>query len=286
MTWTITMAVGTRIRYRGEVHTVTVIEGSLVTFRSPRGRAWVADARHVLADPSTVVGAGPDVETAPDGVGELFANLTHGENEEIADRVAHLHEVLTGYRSGSADLAAAGEPRAAFHPELAVSERQQAKADELGVGVRTVQRWLAAFQADGPAGLLDGRHFREADPLRGLDQRWVDACRAVLDEHTDASRPSRQLLLERVEARLASVPRAGGAPAVAPRRPSGADRAAEGHQRLRRQHQGEALDRQPPGGRVRPAAGDPAGRVPAARHHPPRRLRHGAADPAVGERWS
>ena len=211
-TWTTTLAVGTRIRHRGEVHTVTAIEGSLMTFRSPRGRAWVTDARQVLADPSTVVGPGPDVETAPDGVGELFANLTDGENEEIAERVAHLREVLTGYRSGSAELAAAGEPRAAFRPALAVSERQRAKADELGVGVRTVQRWLAAFQADGPAGLLDGRHFREADPLRGLDQRWVDTCRAVLDEHVDASRPTQKILLERVAARLDQAHGAGVVP--------------------------------------------------------------------------
>lgn len=219
MTWTTTMAVGTRIRHRGEVHTVAAIEGSLVTFRSPRGRAWVTDARQVLADPSTVVRAGPDVETAPDGVGELFANLTDGENEEIAERVVHLREVLTGYRSGSADLAAAGEPRAAFRPELAVSERQQAKADELGVGVRTVQRWLAAFQADGPAGLLDGRHFREADPLRGLDQRWVDTCRAVLDEHVDASRPTHKILLERVAAASTSPTAPASSPSLAARGP-------------------------------------------------------------------
>ncbi len=96
-----------------------------------------------------------------------------------------------------------------------MSERQQAKADELGVGVRTVQRWLAAFQADGPAGLLDGRHFREADPLRGLDQRWVDTCRAVLDEHVDASRPTHKILLERVTARLDQDHGAGASPSRA-----------------------------------------------------------------------
>lgn len=45
-TWTATMAVETRIRHRGEVHTVNAMEGSLVTFRSPRARACVADARH------------------------------------------------------------------------------------------------------------------------------------------------------------------------------------------------------------------------------------------------
>jgi len=211
--WTTTLAVGTRIRHRGEVHTVTAIEGSLVTFRSQQGRAWVADARQVLADGSTVVGADPGSEAAPGGTGELFANLGEGENDEIAERVGHLQEVLTGYRSGSAELAVAGEPRAAFRPDLAMADRQRAKADELGVGVRTVQRWLAAFQADGPAGLVDGRQCRATDPLRGVDQRWVDTCRSVLDEHVDASRPTRKILLQRVAARLEQAHGSGVVPA-------------------------------------------------------------------------
>lgn len=246
-TRTTTLAVGARIRHHSVAHTMTAIAGSLVTLRSERGRVWVTDARELLADEVTVVGADPGSEAAPEGVGELFANLGAGGGDEIAGRVALLNEVLTGYRSGSADLAAPGEPRAAFRPELAMSERQRSKADELGVGVRTLQRWLAAFQIDGPAGLADGRHLRQTDPLRGLDQRWIDTCRSVLDEHLDASRPSRKPL-----------PGTGHGPCGAGlrrrRRPRprsdtrlrGTGRADPRHQRLQRSHQAQALDRQAP----------------------------------------
>ncbi len=213
-TWVATLAVGTWIRYRGEGHMVTAIEGSLVTFRSQQGRAWVADARAVLADPSTVVAADAS-EAIGEGVGPLFANLVDGGDDEVADRVAHIQEMLTGYRSGSSELAGPGEPRPAFRPERTMAERQAAKADELGVGVRTVQRWLAGYQSDGPAGLVDGRSHRETDPLRGLDQRWVDMCRAVLDEHVDASRPTRKILMARVAARLDQAHGAGVVPVPA-----------------------------------------------------------------------
>ena len=37
--------------------------------------------------------------------------------------------------------------------------------------------------------------------MRGIDPRWLDVLRAVLDEHVGASRPTQALLLDRVDAR-------------------------------------------------------------------------------------
>src|SRR5207244_3397107 len=62
--------------------------------------------------------------------------------------------------------------------------------------------WVAAVREAGPIGLVDGRSVRPANPLAGVDARWLTACRTVVGEHTDASRPTRQLLLERITARL------------------------------------------------------------------------------------
>src|SRR5262249_30703284 len=41
-----------------------------------------------------------------------------------------------------------------------------------------------------------------AAPLGGADPRWLDAARAVLAEHTQASTPTQDLVLARVAARL------------------------------------------------------------------------------------
>ena len=40
--------------------------------------------------------------------------------------------------------------------------------------------------------------------MRGIDPRWLDVLRGVLDEHVGASRPTQELLLDRVDARAPS----------------------------------------------------------------------------------
>jgi transposase InsO family protein len=207
------LAVGLRLRHDGETYTVTALSGTDVTLRCARGRSICIGARALLADPSTdLLLPQPPAE---DGLGALLSGLTAPEAAELRDRLGHVQEMLTGFRSGAADTALPGEPRADFHPGRPLTERYEAKAQELGLGVATIRRWAGRFRNDGPAGLLDGRGQRSADLLVGIDQRWLDACAAVLNEHTDASRPSRQLVLERVEARLAlgdgqAVPRPSG----------------------------------------------------------------------------
>jgi hypothetical protein len=135
---TTTLAVGSRLRYDGGTHTVVAIEGSHITLRSQHGRTWAADVRLVLGRGTVVPPAGvPDPQEA---LGLVVSNLSDVDGGLLAERVKHVREVLTGYRSGSAALAAAGEPRPAYRSGCPMLERQQAKATELGVGVRTVQR--------------------------------------------------------------------------------------------------------------------------------------------------
>jgi len=68
-----------------------------------------------------------------------------------------VREVCTGYRHGSPDLALPGEPRPGYAPGTGKLQRYQAKAAELRVGVRTIRRWAAALEREGPAGLVDDR---------------------------------------------------------------------------------------------------------------------------------
>ena len=135
-------------------------------------------------------------------MGSVLDDLTDAERKQLSERLGHVREVLTGYRSGSPDLAEPGEPRLEYDPALPQKRRYRAKAAELGVGSRTIERWVAAVREVGPIGLVDGRSARPADPLAGVDARWLACCRTVLAEHTDASRPTKQLLLARVAARL------------------------------------------------------------------------------------
>lgn len=135
-------------------------------------------------------------------MGADLAGLNVAGREALADRVGHVQEVRTGFRRGCAELALPGEPRAAYAPGTAKLARYEAKAAELGVGNRTVQRWVAEFEADGPAGLVDERWRRRRTVLSGVDGRWVDTARGVLAEFSHASTPTQDLVLAAIEARL------------------------------------------------------------------------------------
>lgn len=183
---------GTRIVYDGEQWTVAGIEAGRLLLTSARGRSLLADTAAVMADLSVVVLPGAGGGGEPVACGPLLDSLPAADRAELAVRLRHLREVLTGYASGTPAAAEPGEPRPGFDPSLPLLDRYQAKAAELGVSRRTVQRWAAAMQESGPAGVADGRSQRGADPLGGVDERWLAMCRLVLAEHTEAGsrRPS------------------------------------------------------------------------------------------------
>jgi transposase InsO family protein len=198
-----TVTTGTVIAYDGEAWTVSGIEAGRLLLAGARGRSLLADTAALLADPSTrLPGTGDGGE--PAACGPLLDSLPAADRRGLAVRVRHLREALTGYASGTPAAAGPGEPRPEYDPSLPLLDRYQAKASELGVSRRTVQRWAAALQDSGPAGIADGRSQRGADPLGGVDERWLAMCRLVLAEHTGASRPTQELVLHRVSARLAA----------------------------------------------------------------------------------
>jgi transposase InsO family protein len=197
-----TLSVGARLRHDGEIFQVVDFAGRRITLQSAAGRERQVEIGWLLGHPSTeLLGARHGQAPLP-AVGPEFAALTESEHAALAERAAHVREVLSGYRSGSAELAGPSEPRPMYDPAVPRMARYQAKAAELGVDERTVRRWVKAYQQHGAAGLLDGREARKSYPLAGVDPRWLDMCRTVLEEHTDASRPTHGMLLARVTARL------------------------------------------------------------------------------------
>jgi len=200
------LAIGTRIRYDGETFVVRGMAGTRLTLRSSKGSMVQVDVAELLAHPTTRILV--DEAQPAEGAGSVLSALDANEVGQLQDRLAHVRETVSGFRSGHATTAQADEPRPEYEPARPMMERYKAKAAELGVDPSTVRRWAQQLRDGGPAALVDGRAERGHDLLRGVDQRWLDTCAAVLDEHVDASRPTRQLLLERVEARLGDdVPR-------------------------------------------------------------------------------
>ncbi len=185
--------------------------------------------------------------------GAELAGLGEAGLAELRERVAHVQEVRTGFRRGCAELAAAGEPRPDYSPGVPMLDRYAAKAAEIGVGMSTLRRWVKDFTERGPAGLADNRGTRRRQPLAGADPRWLDTARQVLAGRTDASRPTQDLVLAEIAARLDAEHGAGAVPVPSPTRARILLREiSQGHVRVRR---GRRPSVRSPAARRRPTGG-------------------------------
>jgi transposase InsO family protein len=202
------VGVGTRFRYDGE--TVEVIEmaitstGNEVVLKDHHGRVMrLAVKELLLSDRAQVIpdSPGPSSDDDEDLAGVVLAQLSGGHRDALLERAAQIREVLTGYRSGSAEMATEGEPRPLYAPDRPLYERYADKAAELGVTRRTVQRWVRGFQRRGEAGLVTGDQLSSRQDTK-VDDRWAETALEVMAEHTAESKPSRTLVIERTRARV------------------------------------------------------------------------------------
>ena len=202
------LGVGTRMIYDGELAEVVELQptksGIDLTLRvGSDGRRVVRIALRELLDGARARIIGDAVSDDPSDLASvILAGLSEVEIEAVRTRAAHVREVLTGYRSGHAELAGHGEPRAQFDPHRPLMERYAAKATELGVTVRTIGQWVSDYRADGEAGLASTRDKRPAGLGTKVDVRWTETAIEVMVEHTDQSRPSQTMVIERTNARV------------------------------------------------------------------------------------
>jgi len=205
VTGTVRLGIGTRLRHDGDLVEVVEVHGTTVVLRDGRGRVTAAGVVELLAHPdrTQLIADRAELSTG-DGepAGVVWSLLDEDTRARVQERAAHVREVLTGYRSGTAELAADGEPRAGYRPDVGLMQRYENKAHELGVSTIAVRKWVAAFRQDGEAGLAPRGVTRPRDALGGVDPRWLDAARAVIDERTGRSTPTKALVLQTVEARL------------------------------------------------------------------------------------
>ncbi|WP_328732891.1 TnsA-like heteromeric transposase endonuclease subunit [Streptomyces caniferus] len=205
------VGVGTRFRYDGEVVTVEEMFGAAagneILVKDGRGRRFRLSLREILTSGrgSVIVEEpGPASDDPGEAASVVLAQLDEGELERVRERAAHLNEVICGYRSGSPELAAPGEPRPQYAPGTPKMARYQAKADELGVGLRTVKRWVSAFHHEREAALTRDLSERPADAggVGRADPRWVEMALEIMAEHTEASTPSQAKVIRSMRPRL------------------------------------------------------------------------------------
>ncbi|MCX4098340.1 helix-turn-helix domain-containing protein [Nocardia sp. alder85J] len=192
---TVKITVGTSLLFDGEMVRVAEFDGRTVTVCHSDGRySGVALAQFV----SRARG----VESFDDGAGDpglVLSALSPAQRNTVSQRAEHVREVLTGYRAGYADAAVEGEPRPEYI-DTAMKDRYRSKAAELGISVRTVEYWVAAYRAVGEAGLVDDRARKG---LRtSVDPRWDTAVAAEMAAGVGESTRSRSALLKGVAERL------------------------------------------------------------------------------------
>jgi hypothetical protein len=200
------VGVGTRFRYDGE--TVEVIEmaitatGNEVMLKDHHGRLMRLAVRELLlSDRARVIpdSPGPSSDDDEEIASVALDRLPEGQREALLERAAHIREVLTGYRSGSPEIAEEGEPRPQYAPGRPLYERYADKAAELDVTRRTIQRWVQGFHRRGEAGLIVGDQLPQRKGAK-VDDRWTETALEVMGGYKDESRPSRTWVIEQTRA--------------------------------------------------------------------------------------
>lgn len=202
------VGVGTRVRYDGETFEVIAMAitatGNEVVLKDQRGRVmWLAVKELLLSDRAQVIPNSPGPSSVDDEelAGVVLAQLSQGQREALLERAAHIREVLTGYRSGSAEMAGEGEPKPQYAPDRPLYQRYADKAAELGVGFRTIERWAQDFQRRGEAGLVGGDQLSRRRGPR-VDDRWTETALEMMAGYEGESKPSRTEVIERTQARV------------------------------------------------------------------------------------
>ncbi|KJF19332.1 transposase [Rhodococcus sp. WS3] len=191
---TVTVAAGISVLLDGEVARIVEFDGRKVAVRHSDGRYSSVDLAEFVSRARGLDHADDDSDP-----GLVLGGLSTAERERVAQRAAHVREVLTGYTAGHAAAARVGEPRAAYADGVPLGARYAAKAAELSMGVRTVEYWVAAYRDAGEAGLVDDRRRGRGSTV---DPRWEAAVVAELAAGVSVSTPTRSAVLMRAAERL------------------------------------------------------------------------------------
>jgi hypothetical protein len=159
---------GDWVRFDAGEHQVVAVAGTSVRLRSTTGMEQVVLASYLMAAPDFMMVDGAAVpEVEPFG---LLDSLPEVVLAAARTWERHVVEVETGLPAGAAP---GTSPRPEYDPTIrTLAARDQAKATELGVSVRTVQFRRARYVQQGLWGLVDQRAVRTGRRPVGLMPAW------------------------------------------------------------------------------------------------------------------
>ncbi|MFV8170506.1 Mu transposase C-terminal domain-containing protein [Mycolicibacterium peregrinum] len=207
--WGVPVGVGTIFRYDGE-HT-QIVE---MDFSACVVAVVTKDLRHetirrftlnelMLSDRVEMISteSSPESDDLEDVASVVLSAVDEPVRARAFELAAHMREVRTGYRSGSAETALPGEPRPPYRPEVPRMQRYRAKCEELDCGLSTLTSWLKKFDEHGAAGLVSQRAVRSGTGSR-TDPRFKEMAREVMAEYINESKPNMARILLTIRVRL------------------------------------------------------------------------------------
>lgn len=210
--WPDRLVVGDRVRFDGQVCTVTGLHGGHVALLDGLGATEHVDVVSLLSSEGFEFlgrGAGPPPEQSAPPLPEAALERARWWRR-------HVTEVLNGVPH---DAPAGTEPLPAYDPShCTLAEREEAKARELadlgvrGASARTVRRKRQRYQEQGLAGLADGRAGRHITDVARLDPRVRATVREVLAAQRSGAPLMAGHLHDQVLARLTEPISAGELP--------------------------------------------------------------------------
>lgn len=176
----LTLEPGSRFWFEGEVWEVDAFLGDQARLgRGTTVRSVSTSALLAAATPLDEPADEQDEEGDPFALSAVaLAGLTAKQRREVERKVEELRPLLQPASDGRS-----------------LTERLAARAKELGVSARTLERRLQRFEARGPAGLADARILKET--RRAVDPAWDEACRQVLASFVPESTPTRKTVIAR-----------------------------------------------------------------------------------------
>jgi hypothetical protein len=188
------------VQFDGRLHTVAALEGTAVRLVDEAQSASVVMLAHLLSSEGFEVVTPASVRTAVPAAGVL-EGLPAKAVERAEWWQRHLVEMLTGRPLDDPH----GPVQAEYDPAVrSLRQRELAKTSELAAAghstsLALIQRMRRRFENEGVLGLVDPRLRAASDGTGRADQRVVEALRKVVDEQTNRSTVSAQVLRRRME---------------------------------------------------------------------------------------